>query len=176
MPARLDLTPEQVLERMERRREQTRQAVQRYRARQKALVSITVSLTTASLRARDDVRSPAPVTTTTSPSPPSSPTRPNKSGELIDLLRAAGVAHDLNPKDHAALKRSALSAAQVAEVYCAIARHEFGDDWLCKRLSVTRAIETWPGYANEKTRGPHAAARRKSNGTQVLEVFGYAGD
>jgi len=52
MPARLDLTPEELAARMERRREQTRRAVQRYRARLKAEVSTTVSLTATTLDAR----------------------------------------------------------------------------------------------------------------------------
>ena len=173
MMRRLDLTDEQ---KKARKRAQTRARVSRYRERRNAISMALHSVTAASLHARDDVRSTALVTTITSPSPPAPPTRaPNKSGELIDLLREAGVAHDLTPKDHAALKRSGLSAAQVAEVYCAIARHEFGDDWLCKRLSVTKAIETWPGYANEQARGPRAGGR-ESTGTKILRMYGYAGD
>lgn len=179
---RLDLTDEQ---KKARTQAQTRARVAKHRALRDAPDSVTDSVTSAgialhsvtpaSLHARDDVRSTALVTTTTSPSPPSPPARANKSGELIDLLRAAGVAHDLTPKDHAALKRSGLSAAQVAEVYVAIARHEFGDAWLCRRLSVSKAIETWPGYANEQARGPHAGGR-ESTGTKILRMYGYAGD
>ena len=78
--------------------------------------------------------------------------KPSKSGELIDLLRAAGVAFELTEQDHKALKGSRLSARQVAEVYCAIALGDFGDDWLRTRLSVTQAIKLWPGYQTRKDR------------------------
>ena len=80
--------------------------------------------------------------------------KPNKSGELIDLLRAAGVECELLEKHHAALKRTRLSAAEVAEVYIAIAEGRFGDDWLCDNVNVERAIAAWPNYQNRKLRGP----------------------
>lgn len=88
------------------------------------------------------------------PDAPRSAPKPNKSGELIDLLRAEGVPFDLTPQDHKNLRLSSRSAAEVAEVYCAISRDEFGDEWLQEHLSVTQAIKAWPGYQNRKTRGP----------------------
>jgi hypothetical protein len=101
MPARLDLTPEQALERIERRREQTRLAVQRYRARQKAGVSPTVSptppdvmLTTAVLHARTNghvgARSPE-LEVTSFPSEKRESTTTSTSGGGDDLAEVAAV-------------------------------------------------------------------------------------
>jgi hypothetical protein len=72
--------------------------------------------------------------------------RPNRSAELIDLLRAAGVPFDLSARDHAAVKASRLTPRQIAAAYCAAYRGEWGDPWLRDNLCVRLAIERWAGY------------------------------
>jgi len=102
--------------------------------------------------------------------------KPNKSGELMDLLRAAGVECLLLEKHHAALKRTRLSAAEVAEVYIAIAEGRFGDDWLCDNVNVERAIAAWPNYQNRKLRGPRPPSprARRSESPEALTARLFA--
>ncbi len=84
--------------------------------------------------------------------------KPNKSGELIDLIEAQSVPVAMTDADHSALKRAPMTAVQVAEVYVAIASGEYGDDWTQEHLSVQTAIKTWAAYENRKT-APRPAPR-----------------
>jgi hypothetical protein len=88
--------------------------------------------------------------------------KPNKSGELIDLVGVLGVPIEMQAQDHSALKKSQLSAAQVAEAYCAAYRGEWGGDWLQDNLSVQRVIGRWAGYQASKQ--PRTAPPGRRNG------------
>jgi hypothetical protein len=99
--------------------------------------------------------------------------KPNKSGELMDRLRAAGVEFEFLEKHHAALKRTRLTAAQVAEVWVAIVEERFGDAWLCDHVNVERAIAAWPAYANRKARGPRPS-RSESPEALTARLFAEA--
>jgi len=186
MPARLALTPEQALERI---REQTRLRTARWRANHARSVTVA-SPKHGSVTAAPETAIRGSVTRTRDATPPALPARhsvppqrdapppptgvpprpaplavpkPNKAGDLIDLLRAAGVAFDLRPADFAAVKHSQRSAAEIAEVYVAIALGEFGDDWMSDRLNVAEAIKAWPGYQNRKGRAPRGRPPRSES-------------
>jgi hypothetical protein len=196
MPARRDWTPEQLAERLDKEREQARVRMARWRERHRngvtvtpidegTPVPVTVPVTngvtgTPPTPARHSV----PPQTENAPLPPKggSPRtaplavpKPNKSGELIDLLRAAGVECELLEKHHAALKRTRLSAAEVAEVYIAIAEGRFGDDWLCDNVNVERAIAAWPNYQNRKLRGPRRPRPGRSESPSAIAERLFAG-
>jgi hypothetical protein len=85
-------------------------------------------------------------------------TRPNRSAELIDLLRAAGVPFDLSARDHAAVKASRLTPRQIAAAYGAAYRGEWGDPWLRDNLCVRLVIERWAGYQARLNGHPAALA------------------
>lgn len=100
----------------------------------------------------------------TPPLPPPSPSRPlivprpqpkpNKSAAVLDALRAAGLPDVLSARDHAAIKKTPLTAGQIVQAFGAVYHGEWGDDWLRDNLSVRLVIERWAGFA----------ARRAGNG------------
>jgi hypothetical protein len=89
-------------------------------------------------------------------------TRPSKSGEVIDLLRARALPDVLSARDHAAVKGTALTAGQIVEAFEAAYLGRWGDPWLQDNLCVRLVIERWAGYL----------ARR--NGVQAPRPFGRA--
>ena len=96
--------------------------------------------------------------------------KPTKSGELIDLVRAEGVPIEMQPRDHAALKKTALSPAQVSEAYCAAFRGEWGGEWLQENLSVQRVVERWAGYVANREAAARPPPRKNGRLTAVEAV------
>jgi len=72
---------------------------------------------------------------------------------FIDLVRAADLPYTSTPADAKALKETVLTPDQVAELYVAIAKHQFGDKWQREHLCVRTAIGTWNAYATQGTQG-----------------------
>lgn len=181
MPARLDLTPQQRLDREAARREQSRLGMARLRAERKTeraalakpLANTADPLANAapSSTHAGTSRSLGPKVTTT---PPKTPT---KSGEVIDRLRAEGFRGNLSPKDHAAIKRSDLSPAEIVEAFGAVSRGEWDNPWLRTNLSVEAVINRYSAFeALRRFPSPRTGGGRKSNGTRILEHLGYVAD
>jgi len=83
--------------------------------------------------------------------------KPVKMGAFIDAVQTADVAYTPSDADGRALKSTPLSALQVAEVYIAIARGDFGDDFLRDRLSARTAIGAWNGYETAQRAPPRVS-------------------
>lgn len=79
--------------------------------------------------------------------------RVNRNGGVIDAIRAQGIEPTLTPRDHGAIKSTSATPALIAEVYGAVYRGEYGDDFMRKRLSVHEAIEWINGYEAWKAQG-----------------------
>lgn len=98
-----------------------------------------------------------------SSSAPMEPARSStKSGQLIDLLKAADVPVTMRPQDHKALKDSGADPSLVAEAYGALFRGEWGDDFMRRSLSVQFVIGRLAGYEAWK-RNPKPATRRNGS-------------
>jgi 5-methylcytosine-specific restriction endonuclease McrA len=95
------------------------------------------------------------------------PGKPGKLGEFIALVRAAGQDYETVPGDPKAVKESRLSAAQIAEVYVALAAGECGDPWMRDRLSARIAISAWNGYQASKRAPPKG---RQNGRTSVADI------
>lgn len=111
------------------------------------------------------------------PEPVRAVPKPNRYGEVIDAIRGRGLDYDRDDRDAAAVKRSALAPALIAEVYDAIARGLWGDDFDRKRLSVHHAIASWNAYRSARAL-PAAPGRRKegsSANSRVDRVFAEQG-
>lgn len=142
------------------RRRQWAEASRRYRHRQHDAKArhMTRQHDAPDLSARTHVRTreraaPESVTTMNQESSPRAARavpKPNKSAELIDALRAAGLPDVLSPRDHAAVKRTTLSPAQIVDVFGAAYRGEFGGDWLRENLALWIAIDRYPAYLASK--------------------------
>ena len=91
--------------------------------------------------------------------------RTGKSGEVIDLLRAHGLPDALSARDHAAVKRTGLSPAQIVEAFEAAYRGRWGDAWLRDNLCVRLVVERWAGY--QARRHSTATDGRRSDGTSA---------
>lgn len=85
--------------------------------------------------------------------------KPNRSAEVIDAIRALGQEPTMTERDHAAVKRSTAKPEVIAEVYCAVFRGDYGDDFMQRRLSVHEAIGWIDGYRSQKTNGLPKSAR-----------------
>jgi hypothetical protein len=78
--------------------------------------------------------------------------KPNKSGDVIDLLKAAGLPHQLEKADHQAVKASPLSPAQIVEAFGAVYHGQWGGEWLRQNLNVQAVIKRYAGYLSWKER------------------------
>jgi hypothetical protein len=76
--------------------------------------------------------------------------RPSKSAAVIDAFRAKHMEVVFSSRDHSAIKHSNAEPCMIAEVYDAVARGEYGDDFMRRRLSVHEAIEWINGYSEWK--------------------------
>lgn len=122
-----------------------------------------------------DSEDPTPIRGNSGPKPrlrPRESSRPNKSAALIDLCRDADVPIEMAGQDHAALKRSQLTAAQVAEAYCAAFRGQWGDDWLRSNLSVHLVISRWAGYQANTVAPPRPPPRQKGRFSAAEYIAG----
>jgi len=181
MPPRRDLTPEQALERLARRREQTRLAVQRHRERKKA-VSLTVSLT-----------APSSTHVRTSRSPEGSPTE----NQIIPLDDVERIALTLAPFASRGYVHREGFWALMAERFPLVdlvveadgiaawlngpkgrgrdCTEPFLRNWIKKEAARHAAP---PAVSEQALRQAILAAdrppRRKPVGTQILEMYGYA--
>jgi hypothetical protein len=114
----------------------------------------------------DSAPLPPPTPVATSPSPERDDrTAPapkgSKSGEVIDLLRAWALPDALSPRDHAAVKGTALTAGQIVEAFEAAYHGRWGDAWLQDNLCVRLVIERWAGYLARR----NGAGAARPNGT-----------
>lgn len=69
---------------------------------------------------------------------------------VIDAFKALKIDVTLGARDHAAIKHSNADPSKIAEVYDAVARCEYGDDFMRRRLTVHDAIEWINGYVEWK--------------------------
>lgn len=175
MPPRRDLTVEDI-------RASGRRRTAKWRAKGKGDVTVTSPLprdvTTSPYKgeAARDVTPPTPARHSVPPKTPPPPKggppsgtsvraapKPNKSGEVIDLLKAAGLPHQLEKPDHQAIKASPLSPAQIVEAFGAVYHGQWGGEWLrTQNLNVQAVIKRYAGYLSWKER-PAAP----TNGTGV---------
>lgn len=75
---------------------------------------------------------------------------------LVDAFRERGIEPMLGPRDYAAVKRSTAPPGLVAEAYDAVARREYGDDFMRKRLSVHEAVDWVSGYVESRLEAAYA--------------------
>lgn len=77
---------------------------------------------------------------------------PKGSAAVKEAFKLAGLeAVVFEPRDHHAIKHSNAEPALIAEVYVAVARREYGDDFMRKQLSVHAAIGWINGYVKHKS-------------------------
>jgi len=161
MPARLPLTPEQYAAHI---RDLGRARQSRYRQRrnvtalQRSNVTQTERVAAPPAPARHSVPPKTTLLPPTGGSPLAAAPKPNKSGEVIDRLRADALPDVLNKGDHAAIKACPLSPAQIVEAFGAAFRGEWGGDWLQENLNVQAVIRRYAGYLAWKQR-PKGALR-----------------
>lgn len=91
----------------------------------------------------------------------------NRSGDVIDAIRASGIEPMLVPRDHTAIRTAGMSAELIAELYGAIYRGEYGDEFMQRNLSVHMVIEKIPGYLAFKANGPPKQLLGSRNGLAV---------
>lgn len=96
--------------------------------------------------------------------------KPNKSAEVIDALRAASLPDALSARDHAAIKKTPLSAGQIVQAFGAVYRGEWGDDWLRDNLSVRVVIERWAGFAARRSGNGRAQEPRSAVARELAEL------
>lgn len=65
---------------------------------------------------------------------------------VIDALRAEGMTGTLTPKDRQAIQRVAHDPHEVAALYVAIFKGEYGDPYMHDNLSVWLCLEKLPGW------------------------------
>jgi hypothetical protein len=177
MPARREYTPEELAARLEQRRRQNREAQRRFRARDAdhkhdAPQENSVLPSIVSLTPPTPARHSVPLKTPPPPKggPPSvrAAPKPNKSGDVIDLLRAAGVPDVLSEADHRHIKTSRLSAAQIGEAYVAAFNGEWGGDWLQEHLNMANVLGRYAGYLAWKQRAPTPPRTNASTANGVV--------
>lgn len=97
--------------------------------------------------------------------PPKSVPKPNRTTQVIDLLAAEGVEVNPRPQDGKAIKNSGARPEEIAAVYLAIYRGEFGDDFMLQQLSLQSAIDHLDGYraSQAKSRAAPSSSSRHSN-------------
>lgn len=99
-------------------------------------------------------------------SPPFASAR-GRNAEVIDAIRELGIKPTLAARDHSAIKATSADPTDIAEVYGAVYRGEYGDDFMRKRLSVHEAIGWIDGYRASKLlketagRNGHATVSRR---------------
>jgi hypothetical protein len=183
-----------LMERRERQNEQARLRMQAYRERQKAQErnpqEVTQNVTrNGSERYAPTVPNPT-VTNQSSTTPvgkghaadadapaPPKPRGNPKVTAVVDALRSEGMRGTITPRDAKAIKDTEHDPQEVAAMYAAVFRGEYGDDFMHKNLSVSLCLEKLPGWLSEQA-GHHAPA--KTNGRQAqnsavmnaLEVIG----
>lgn len=69
---------------------------------------------------------------------------------MIDAFAKLGIDPVMAGRDYAEIKRSNADPELVAEVYDAVARRLYGDDFMRRRLSVHEAIEWVNGYVEDR--------------------------
>ena len=197
MPARREYTAAELAERLSARRRQAREGMARLREARKAVnatpapVNPTVNATApesgaVKLTPPTPARLPnTPQRTTPLPpkggSPQPAPAalavpKPNKSGAVIDLLRARGLCDVLEDADHKAIKATPLTPKQIVDAVQAVASGAWDNEWLRQNLTVQGVIRRYQGFAatqagrgrRRPTRGESASARAERMFEEVL--------
>jgi hypothetical protein len=70
--------------------------------------------------------------------------------EVIDAFRKLRIEPIMNGRDRAAIKESNAPPGLIAEVFDAVSRREYGDDFMRKRLSVHEAVDWVGGYVEAR--------------------------
>jgi hypothetical protein len=80
--------------------------------------------------------------------PPALPVvrKPNRIGQVIDLLRAADLPDALSPQDMRAIKGSGLEPGQMVACFGSLFRREWGTLWDWDHLDMAYAIRKWVPY------------------------------
>ncbi|HEY8742801.1 MAG TPA: hypothetical protein VIU62_06870, partial [Chloroflexota bacterium] len=100
--------------------------------------------------------------------------KPNKLGDLVDAVKAAGVGVNPSPADAAAVKRCPASAAKLASAYVAAYRGEWPPDstWLRDNLSLAAVCKRIDGY-EAFLAGGAKQSRASTNGRVPASGNGY---
>lgn len=106
-----------------------------------------------------DTHSPTESGASAMQTPPPKPRGHPKVTVMIDALRGEGMTGTLTAKDRAAIQRTEHDAGEVAALYAAIFRGEYGDDFMHDNLSVWLCLEKLPGWLSHRA-GHHAPARK----------------
>jgi hypothetical protein len=94
-----------------------------------------------------------------------------KVAAVIDALRAEGMTGTLTGRDRKAVNETPHDPQEVAALYAAIYRGEYGDHWMHTKLSVALCLEYLPGWRSHQA-GHQAPAR--SNGQPPRAPSGAA--
>jgi hypothetical protein len=95
---------------------------------------------------------------------PATPRGNPKVAAVIDALRAEGMTGTLKPADRQALTRTEYPAGDVASLYAAIYRGEYGDEFMHTGLSVANCVNRWMDGWQSHRAGHRAPDRRTGNG------------
>lgn len=87
----------------------------------------------------------------------------------IDALRAEGMTGVLTPRDRAALKTTDADLGEMARLYAAIFRGEYGDDFMHKNLSVCLCLEKMPGWLSAQE-GHQAPAKKNGAASATARI------
>lgn len=105
-----------------------------------------------------------------------------KVSAVVDALRAEGMTGTITPRDAKAIRETEHDAREVAALYAAVFRGEYGDPWMQTKLSVALCLEYLPGWRSHQA-GHHAPAKRNgqaprapSGAAAVRAVFRKAKD
>jgi hypothetical protein len=96
--------------------------------------------------------------------PPTGPRGNPKVAAVIDALRAEGMTGTLKPADRQALTHTEYPAGDVASLYAAIYRGEYGDEFMHTGLSVANCVNRWMDGWQSHRAGHRAPDRRSGNG------------
>jgi hypothetical protein len=112
------------------------------------------------------------------PTEPAKPKGNVKVASVIDALRAEGMTGRITGRDAKAIRDIDHDPVEVAAMYAAIYRGEYGDGWMKDNLSVLLCLEKMPGWLSfrEGHRAPAKPNGRPLSGAAAVDaVFGREG-
>jgi hypothetical protein len=108
-----------------------------------------------------------PVVALHEPRGPAKPRGNEKVAAVVDALRAAGMTGTLTARDAKAIRDTEHDPEEVAALYAAIFRREYGSDFQHESLSIARCFEWLPGWQSHRA---GYAPRPKTNGQYVQPI------
>lgn len=89
--------------------------------------------------------------------PPRAVLRRDRLAQVIDLIRDADLEPNIRGQDAKAVKDCRAAPADIAATYVAIARGEFGDEFMLRKLSITTAsahVDGWRARQHQQAHHP----------------------